>query len=205
MERERPEWLEFDREAEKFHRVWRRVAPDDDGQMVRPISTKASTSEDGNVEAFLSPGEKVRAGCGGCFSGGTAERSAVQALVAEMAWAGAEYRDLARRLARERQALAELERKKNRQGQRLGAAYFLMTGVRYWPREPTARERHGAALGQLRERFFAEERMARTLAALEERAADRCLRELYGDLARETAEMAREVWRVVERSARIDT
>lgn len=138
----------------------------------------------------------------GCFLGGEVDSRALAALVAEMVAAAAEYGAMARRGRGQTLAngLQGAERRKTRQGKRLAAAYFLMTGVRYWPEKEEqgrlARESShyfGAnepMLAFLRRRFLAEERLAETLKALGQKAFDPCLRELYLSLAEETEELA---------------
>lgn len=176
--------------GDAFRRVWARVA--------RPNGPVAvdlpEEQEEGRGALALLP-EKV-AGCGRCFSGGNPESRALQGLILEMVSAAGEYRALARREGRIAAALRELEREKVRQGKRLAAAYFLMTGVRYWP--PGSGGGSEGLLPALRRRFQREERLAKNLEALAGRAFDRCLRELYGDLARETEEIAARLRRLTE-------
>lgn len=176
-------------DGDAFRRVWARVA--------RPTAPVAADWPE-------EPGEKpdasaeVPALCGRCFSGGNPETRTLQGLIAEMASAGGEYRALACRPGRIAAALRELEREKVRQGKRLAAAYFLMTGVRYWPERTGAGMESEGLLPALRRRVQREEWLAKNLAALAGRAFDRCLRELYGDLERETEAMAARLRRLTE-------
>lgn len=120
----------------------------------------------------------------------------LQELVAECL-AGAEtYRALARRHRRWAGEMAALRDQKTAQARRLSAAYFIRSGVRYWPRPDQA---PGAGfLATLRERYLAEGRLRARLESLAQTAGED-LAELYAQLARETADMARRVRTVVER------
>lgn len=189
-------------EEERFRRVWNRVAGEHSPvEAMEAAKGESSTRREENVET--SPpreGRQEEKICNGCFSGGNGESRVLQALVLEMVIAGADYRDLARRTRRETQALLALEREKLRQGKRLAAAYFLMTGVRYWPQGTTPVAPPEGFLPGLRQRFLAEQRLSETLKALADNASDRCLRELYRDLGEETATMAAAIRRLVERN-----
>lgn len=122
--------------------------------------------------------------------------AALQELVAECL-AGAEtYRALARRSRRSGGELAALRDQKTAQARRLSAAYFIRSGVRYWPRSPLP-EGLGF-LATLRERYLAEGRLHARLTELAQ-TAQGDLAELYTLLAQETARMARQVRAVVER------
>lgn len=158
----------LDREA--FAQVWSRVDPKGTG-LVEP--TPAA------VPAPVDPGD-----------------AALQELVAECL-AGAEvYRALARRARRSSAELAALRDGKTAQARRLSAAYFIRSGVRYWPR-PALPEGLGF-LATLRERYLAEGRLHARLEGLAQTAqAD--LAEGYALLAQETAHMARQLRTIIER------
>ncbi len=123
----------------------------------------------------------------------------LQELVLTMLTDASVYRDLARRTRRSVAAVTGLGRLKTAQAKRLGAAYFLMTGVRYWPAGVTPVNPPEGFFPALRERFLSEGRLAGTLEALADQAADPDLRELYRDLAQETRELTRTIRMIVER------
>lgn len=200
MERERQEQLGTE-DGEKFRRVWQRVATADSPVVPREKTEKFSTSSEEPVEtprpAQTVP-EEILCPKGLCFHGGAPDSRALQSLVLEMVIAAADYRELLRRSGRERQALLTLEKRKLRHGQRLSAAYFLMTGVRYWPTSSVPISPPEGFLPELRLRFLAEQKLARTLKSLGESTGDRCLRELYLSLAEETEELSDRIYQIVE-------
>lgn len=157
-----------DREA--FAQVWSRVDPQGTGLVELTPA---------NLPAPVGPSD-----------------AALQELVAECL-AGAEiYRALARRSRRTGGELAALRDQKTAQARRLSAAYFIRSGVRYWPR-PAAPEGLGF-LAALRERYLAEGRLHARLADLS-RTTEPDLAELYALLTQETAHMVRQVRIVIER------
>lgn len=158
----------LDREA--FAQVWDRVDPQRTGLV--ELAPAAAPAPIGPVDAAL------------------------QELVAECL-AGAEiYRALARRSRRAGGELAALRDQKTAQARRLSAAYFIRSGVRYWPR-PAIPEGLGF-LAALRERYLAEGHLHARLEDLS-RTTEPDLAELYDQLAQETARMARQLRAVVER------
>ncbi len=160
-------------DRETFAQVWSRVSPKGEGavEVIPPVD---------------SPGEEASA-------------RQLQELVLTMLTDASVYRDLARRTRRSVAAVTGLGRLKTAQARRLGAAYFLMTGVRYWPAGATPVNPPEGFFPALRERFLAEGRLAGTLEVLSAQAPDPDLRELYQDLARETRELTRTIRSIVER------
>ncbi len=167
-------------DRELFAQVWSRVDPAGGGP-VEPIPPAAPMEVPGPAPAEDGAGRQL------------------QALVLECLTDGSVYRDLARRARRSAGELQGLYRQKLRQAKRLSAAYFLRAGVRYWPREVTPANPREGFFPALRERYLAEGRLARRLEELAGDAGEESLRALYGELARETGEMARTVRAVVER------
>lgn len=123
----------------------------------------------------------------------------LQELVRTMLADASVYRDLARRTRRSVAAINGLAGQKAAQARRLGAAYFLLTGVRYWPIAVTPVNPPEGFFPALRERFLAEGRLAGELNALAAQAADPDLRALYQALAQETGELQRAIRMIVER------
>lgn len=94
------------------------------------------------------------------------------------------YRHLARRVTgNTARALSALASEKHRQARRLAAAYFLISGVRYWPTDRLAAPRVTSWLGTLRRRFTLEQRRESRYRAAALDTADPCLADLYGELA----------------------
>ena len=101
------------------------------------------------------------------------------------------YRHLSRRVnGPNARTLAALASEKHRCARRLAAAYFLISGVRFWPTDQLAVPQLSAWLGVLRERFSAEQRQEHRYRAAACGTNDPCLAELYADLAEESASHA---------------
>lgn len=174
----------LDREA--FAQVWSRVSAQGGG----PVEVLPPASAQSPGEPQEQTGE--RAGD---------DAQGLQDLVLACLSDASAYRDLNRRTRRNVPELGELKNRKVHQARRLAAAYFLLSGVRYWPQEVTAVNPPEGFFPALRQRFLAEGRRAGELEALAGSAADPELRELYASLARETREMGRVIRLIVEREA----
>lgn len=111
-----------------------------------------------------------------------------------------EYQMLAKRTggpqAKIFQALANDER---RHAKRLSAAYFLISGVRFWPEGGKAPQAN-TYLGALRRRFGEEQSGMAAYLAGAEATADPCLRQLFLDLAREEWDHACKIRTLVEQA-----
>ncbi len=160
-------------DRETFAQVWSRVSPKGEG----PVEV-------------IPPANGPEADAGA---------RQLQELVLTMLTDASVYRDLSRRSRRSVAAVTGLGRLKTAQARRLGAAYFLMTGVRYWPAGATPVNPPEGFFPALRERFLAEGRLAGQLEALSAQAAGPDLRALYQDLAQETRELTRTIRSIVER------
>lgn len=123
---------------------------------------------------------------------------ALQELVAECLAGAERYRALARRARRSGTELTALHGQKTAQAKRLSAAYFLRSGVRYWPRPNAPQGQEQSFFAALREQYLTEGRLCQRLEELARTAAED-LSELYAQLAAETAQLARQVQRAVER------
>lgn len=164
----------LDREA--FAQVWSRVSAGREG----PVEAAAPSPAPQEAE------EEARRA-----------RELVLALLSD----ASVYRDLTRRTRRATGELSELRDRKVRQAKRLAAAYFLMTGVRYWPKEATPVNPPEGFFPALRERFLAEGRLCGELEGLSAASTDRDMGQLWDDLARETREMTRAIRMIVERES----
>ncbi len=164
----------LDREA--FAQVWSRVS-----------------AQGGGLVEVVSPEEPSQTGPQ--ESGGDGE---LQALVLTCLTGAGAYQELKRRTRRSGAELTALAEQKTRQAKRLSAAYFLRTGVRYWPRDTVPHREAASFFSALRDRFLAEKQLAGELEAMASAARDELV-ELYADLARETGEMARAIRRIVEK------
>ena len=187
--REIPEGGLMGLDRETFSQVWSRVAPDGGGPIepVAPPPQPAPRSPQPDPQ----PAQEQE--------GEDRESRQLQALVLGCLTDGSVYRDLARRTRRSVGDLQELYQQKLRQAKRLSAAYFLLTGVRYWPREVTPVNPPEGFFPALRQRYLAEGRLSKGLADMAEASQDETLRELYADLSQETHDMVRAIRAIVER------
>lgn len=161
-------------DRETFAQVWSRVSPKGEGPVEVIPRPDGPDGEAGGAEQL---------------------RELVLTLLTD----ASVYRDLSLRTRRSTAAVNGLARLKTTQARRLGAAYFLMTGVRYWPIRVTPVNPPEGFFPALRERFLAEGRLAGTLEALSAQAVGPDLRELYADLAQETGALPRTIRMIVER------
>lgn len=178
-------------DREVFAQVWGRVAPGD-SSIVEPVAPaerapEAATAQPPMEQAPVEMGEQDMTG------------RQLQELVLGLLTDASVYRDLARRTRRSVSDLQELHGQKLRQAKRASAAYFLLAGVRYWPREATPVNPPEGFFPALRERFLAEGRLARRLDGLAGESQEPELRELYTTLAQDTRDMARVIRLIVER------
>lgn len=95
--------------------------------------------------------------------------------------------------------LALMAADERRHAKRLSAAHFLITGIRFLPDTPPARQPRGAFWAALRERFWAEQRGASFYLAAAEETADPCLAALYRELAADEGGHADQLRCLVER------
>lgn len=81
--------------------------------------------------------------------------------------------------------LATLAAEKRRRAKRLSTAYFLISGVRYWPAERGGNQPLQPVQATLREQFQAQHRNAACYRAAAAGASDPCLVELFHESAEE--------------------
>jgi len=94
------------------------------------------------------------------------------------------YRHLARRSAgRGARVLSGLASEKHHAARRLAAAYFLISGVRFWPVERLAVPRIPSYLGTIRQAYQSEQRREQAYLMSAVETSDEALQELYQDLA----------------------
>lgn len=202
-----------DEAREKFERVWRRVMPTDrpdcpftlfgDGEHRLmpgepegpwPREEEPAAEEEPPAEAGLgltrgTPWEVLPAENELTCLGPASEIYApiLQEFIAGELCDWRTYQAMARRLsgstAKQLMGIAADER---RHAKRLAAAYFLISGVDFWPdRLPGALS--GTFRGTLRLRFQAEQKGERAYRAAADQTGDPCLRELFQELAGDEA------------------
>ena len=111
-----------------------------------------------------------------------------------------EYQILARRAGGgPARVLAGLAGEKKRRAKRLSAAYFLISGVRYWPENEKCPP-VTSYLGTLRRRFAQEQATMAAYLAGTEGTTDPCLRQLFLELAEESWDQACKIRLLVEQA-----
>lgn len=94
------------------------------------------------------------------------------------------YAELARRTrGQAARTFTTMAADEKRHAKRLSTAYFLISGVRYFPAERVAPQLEGAYLSTLRNRFLKEQQGEGAYRAAAEGTQDPCLRELYLEIA----------------------
>lgn len=118
-------------------------------------------------------------GPGSCVYGSMLQRQAMDALEAWQL-----YRCLARRSTGKcGRTLSSMASEKHHAARRLSAAYFLISGVRFWPVDRLATPRIPSYLGTIRQAYQAEQRREQAYLMSAAETADEALQELYQDLA----------------------
>ncbi|WP_294549987.1 ferritin-like domain-containing protein [uncultured Pseudoflavonifractor sp.] len=164
-------------DREVFERVWRRVMPED-----RPDCPFTLYSEE--EQAAVRPAEERKADLVPVpaeQSGG--DGAVLQAFIADELSDWRTYQTLARRIpGGNGRALMGVAADERRHAGRLSAAYFLLSGVKFWP--PAEPELPGGGcMAALRARYWAERKGAEAYRAAAGRTGDSALRELYLELA----------------------
>lgn len=182
---------------EVFQRVWRRVMPQErPGQPVElvpqgevsppmlpapvmpaqsPYDPRESQERWPAREGVLGPESQ---GYGGDLQGFLAQE------LADAKTYGLLSRSTSGQVAR---SLASLSAQNRHQAKRLSTAYFLLSGVRYWPEGHAPGNTKGGLLHSLRRQFVREQRRAMDYRTAEAATHDGYLKELYLILA-ETAD-----------------
>lgn len=187
-------------DREVFERVWRRVMPEDrpdcpfvlegdppaetavgtDGSQL-PVPRQGSPAPLRMGDTY--PAEEPDVPCLGAASAVYTQQMQ-RFIEGELAdWKL--YQALARRAGSGGRALSAIAADERRHAKRLSTAYFLITGVRYWPMDRVAASGKGNLAAALRQRFADEQRGAAAYLAAAEDTADTCLRDLYLELAGE--------------------
>lgn len=166
-------------DREVFERVWRRVMPED-----RPDCPFTLYSEEETEHAPVRPTEEKRmelVSVPAEQSGG--DGAVLQAFIADELSDWRTYQTLARRIpGGNGRALMGVAADERRHAGRLSAAYFLLSGVKFWPpAEPELTKEGWMAL--LRRRYWAERKGAEAYRTAAGRTGDSALRELYLELA----------------------
>ncbi len=187
-----------------FHRVWKRVMPEDRADCpIVPVEAKR-TDAGGDLPCLCAcpvprppetPAPPRGGHIGSDFPDGEeglalGPASAVygeqlQRQTEDAARCARTYRQLARRAGGNGcgRILAALAGEKLTAARRLAAAYFLISGVRWWPREEPAPGPLPSFQGMLRRGFLTEQQRARAYDVAADENGDAALVRLYRELA----------------------
>ena len=166
-------------DREVFERVWRRVMPED-----RPDCPFTLYSEEETAQAPIQPAEERKTELVPVpaeQSGG--DGAVLQAFIADELSDWRTYQTLARRIpGGNGRALMGVAADERRHAGGLSAAYFLLSGVKFWPpAEPELTKEGWMAI--LRRRYWAERKGAEAYRTAAGRTGDSALREFYLELA----------------------
>ena len=164
-------------DREVFERVWRRVMPED-----RPDCPFTLYSEEEQVA--VQPAEERKAALVPVpVEQGGGDGAVLQALIADELSDWRTYQTLARRIpGGNGRALMGMAADERRHAGRLSAAYFLLSGVKFWPPAEPELPREGW-MAILRRRYWAERKGAEAYRTAAGHTGDSALRELYLELA----------------------
>ena len=166
-------------DREIFERVWRRVMPED-----RPDCPFTLYSEEETEQAPIQPAEERKTELVPVpaeQSGG--DGAVLQAFIADELSDWRTYQTLARRIpGGNGRALMGMAADERRHAGRLSAAYFLLSGVKFWPPAEPELPREGW-MAILRRRYWAERKGAEAYRTAAGHTGDSALRELYLELA----------------------
>lgn len=181
--------------SEVFERVWKRVMPE--ARADCPFALAAEETEPLPAVVVEPPEQETDFSCLGPASAVHGPR--LQQCVDQELAASRRSQALARRVQGSGgRMLAALAARQRRQAKRLSTAYFLISGVQYWPEGqggPGLREPVQAAL---REQFQARQRSAAGYRASAAGTADPCLEELFHQSAEEAQAQAWAIRTVLE-------
>lgn len=190
------EWLpNCDREV--FARVWKRVMPDRREDCPFEVVEAAQQSLPAVVVPDPPAAEEEGAVCLGSASavhGPQLQQYIDQELAAHRC-----CQALARRVpGGGGRMLSNLAAEQRRQAKRLSTAYFLISGVRYWPADRSGSPVNGPVTAALREQFQAMQRYAACYRAAAAGTADPCLEALFHQSAEEAEAHAWVIRNVLE-------
>ena len=190
------EWLpNCDREV--FARVWKRVMPDRREDCPFEVMEAAQQSLPAVVVPDPPAAEEEGTVCLGSASavhGPQLQQYIDQELAAHRC-----CQALARRVPGSGgRMLSNLAAEQRRQAKRLSTAYFLISGVRYWPADRSGSPVNGPVTAALREQFQAMQRYAACYRAAAAGTADPCLEALFHQSAEEAEAHAWVIRNVLE-------
>ena len=174
-------------DQEVFERVWRRVMPEDRPDCPFTLGEDAAAPPAIQPPAVALPAVVHTAPAGEQAPSRpvVGEEHDVPCLGASSAdWRA--YQALSRRAqGNSGRVLATIAADERRHAKRLSTAYFLISGVRYWPVDRVPNPSPAPFSAALREHFMEEQRGAAAYQTAAAETADPCLHELFLELAGE--------------------
>lgn len=184
-------------DREVFERVWRRVMPEARGDCPFTLPEQEGTEAEGaalpalavpagGAAQVVTLGQVDEGHDVPCLGPASAAYGAtLQGYIDDELSDWRSYQALARRTpGGGGRALAAVAADERRHAKKLSTAYFLLSGVRYWP-EVKAAQTPMPLHAALRERFWAEQRGAAAYQAAAAETSDPYLKELFSELAGE--------------------
>ena len=169
-------------DREVFQRVWNRVMPQD--REGCPIVLESA--EEALPAVMVKPAEETEAPCLCLGEASAAWGDQLRAFIDQELAGQRRCQLLTRRVQGSgSRSLAALAADKRRRAKRLSTAYFLISGVRYWPAVPGDGMPLQPVPVQLREEFRDCQRGAAAYRAAGAGTADSCLEELFQECAQE--------------------
>lgn len=186
-----------------------------DTPAVQPAAAANQATNNGEAGTELSPvwqmpgeqnlmGEAVRgdfpsAGFVPCLGAGALECiDVLQELIRDEVQDWRYYQALARKVGGSAaRVFADLSADEKHHAKRLAAAYFLISGIRFWP-EQNKKINIGSYLQALRERFIGEQNGVAAYLTAAASCTDPCLRRLYLENAEDEADHACQIRSLVE-------
>lgn len=171
---------------EVFERVWKRVMPDAREDCPFEVVERAAPALPAVVVPDPPAGEEegTESACLGPAS--AAYGPNLRQYIDQELAAGRCCQAMARRVPGSGgRMLSTMAAEKRRRAKRLSTAYFLISGVNYWPADRSGSPVNGPVTALLREQFQAQQRHAACYRAAAAGTADPCLEALFHESADE--------------------
>lgn len=182
-------------DRELFQRVWSRVVPEGTQSPIRMEAPPVAQPQQSLVP--MVPREEPPVDCLG--DGAQSDVPRLEELARQAVHDGRVYQALVRRAGgAAARVLAGMAADQRRHAKKLAAAYFLITGQRWQGPTPEVERAGQELMLVLREQYMAEQRGAAVAQAAAQETDDRCLGQLFDELAREKQDHARVIRALLE-------
>lgn len=185
-------------DREVFSRVWKRAGPHNEAASpieILPLSTSSPAPRESTMVSPLPSAadtvgsDELRPNDVPCFGNdGTDHSQFLQNCIRKELENWRAYQFLSSRASgTTARTLASMAADERRHAKRLSGAYFLISGIRFFPQVPPHRPTGSNFWGALRQWFWTEQKVSAAYAAAAEETGDQCLAALYRELAAEEA------------------